>query len=488
MPLVLVLQRVLARRDIGSLLVTLAICLVAGALAGALVAFATPLYAAALVVGVAAALLMLRSPDFTLMVTVAVIYLLPFGTLPLNVGFSPTFLNLALGMLFLVWAARIATGRQGRWVSSPISAFVAIFALATVGAFAAGLGHAQLTATALRQFAEIPLGIMIFFAVLNLVRTRRQVQQLTTWLILGGALAGAIGIVLYFLPPATSTRLLSALGIFRYPSGPDVLRYIEDDPSLPQRAISTSVDPNVLGALMALTLGLATPHLFERRPFIPRLWLLAAAASAGVCLFLTYSRGSLAGLAVGVIAILSLIGRYRKALLALALVALLLLLLPQTQAYVAHFEQGVQGQDRATQMRFGEYKDALILIQRYPWLGVGFVDAPDIDLYVGVSNLYLMITEETGVIGLAAYLVTLALFYIITWIAWRHGRADPTLAPWIIGPAVSITAGLAGGVFDHTLFSFSHMLTLFWLIIGLGIVTAKLVEGAAEGARKVRDA
>ena len=87
MPLVLVLQRVLARRDIGSLLVTLAICLVAGALAGALVAFATPLYAAALVVGVAAALLMLRSPDFTLMVTVAVIYLLPFGTLPLNVGF-----------------------------------------------------------------------------------------------------------------------------------------------------------------------------------------------------------------------------------------------------------------------------------------------------------------------------------------------------------------------------------------------------------------
>jgi hypothetical protein len=41
---------------------------------------------------------------------------------------------------------------------------------------------------------------------------------------------------------------------------------------------------------------------------------------------------------------------------------------------VAHFVEGLQGQDLATQMRFGEFKDAFILIERHP-LGVGFAGA-----------------------------------------------------------------------------------------------------------------
>ena len=44
-------------------------------------------------------------------------------------------------------------------------------------------------------------------------------------------------------------------------------------------------------------------------------------------------------------------------------------------------------------MRFGEYKDALTLIERYPLFGVGFTGVPDIDLYLGVSMLYLIIAR-----------------------------------------------------------------------------------------------
>jgi O-antigen ligase len=58
--------------------------------------------------------------------------------------------------------------------------------------------------------------------------------------------------------------------------------------------------------------------------------------------------------------------------------------------------------------RLGEYKDALILIQRYPILGVGFSGSPDIDTYIGVSNMYLLIAEEMGLVGLTAYMAIIA--------------------------------------------------------------------------------
>ena len=474
------LQRLLARGRPWYGLAALAACLAIGTVAGAAIAFLTPLYAVALAAAVAGGLLMLRSREFTLAVVIGIICLLPFASVPLNVGFSPTFLNLALGVLLLVWAVRIATGRQEPWVASPVSPAVAIFMILTFATFVAGLGHASLTPTSLRKFAEIPLGIAIFFAVLNNVRTRRSLEQVTLWLIAGGTAAAAIGIFLYVIPQPAAIRLLSALGRLRYPTGPDVLRFIEDNPDLPMRAISTSVDPNVLGALLVLTMGLTAPHLAAPRPFIARRWLALSMAISGVCLFLTYSRGSMAGLVAG-LALLGLVGRYRRWLLIVIVVGALLLLLPQAQAYVAHFIEGVQGQDLATQMRFGEYKDALTLIQRYPWLGVGFVDTPDIDLYLGVSNLYLLISEEMGVIGLAAFLLSAGTFFVTLLVAWQRQRASGALAPWLLGPAVAILGGLVSGVFDHTLFSYSHALTLFWLIVGLGAAAAHLAAAPGPG-------
>lgn len=476
MTLVYALQRVLMRGRLWYALAALAACLVVGALAGAAIAFLTPIYATVLAIAAVAGLLMLRSRQFTLAVIVGIICMLPFASLPLNVGFSPTFLNLALGVLLLVWAVRAATGRQERWASSSVSPAVAVFLILTFGTFVAGLAHASLTATSLRKFAEIPLGIALFFAVLNNVRSKRDLEQVTLLLILGGTAAAAIGIFLYVIPHPLAIRLLSALGRLRYPAGPDVLRFVEDNPGLPMRAISTSVDPNVLGALLVLTMGITAPHLVAPRPLIARKWLALSMAVSGVCLVLTYSRGSLAGLVAG-LALLGLVGRYRRWLFIVILAGLLLLLLPQTQTYVAHFVEGVQGQDLATQMRFGEFKDALSLIRRYPWLGVGFIDAPDIDLYLGVSNLYLLVTEEMGLIGLVAFFASIAAFFLTLFAAWRQDRASGALAPWILGPAVAILGGLVAGLFDHTLFSYSHALTLFWLIIGLGAVSARLARG-----------
>jgi O-antigen ligase len=299
-------------------------------------------------------------------------------------------------------------------------------------------------------------------------------------IILGGTAAALLGIGLYVIPPATAERLLSALRVVGYPSG-GVLRYIEDDPANAQRAISTSVDPNFLGGLLAMVGGLLAPQLLSRRPLLGSRPLTVAAFGAVLaCLVLTYSRGAMAGLALGAAAIALL--RYRRLIWVMALAVLVLLVLPVTRDYVSHFVAGLQGQDLATQMRFGEYKDALILISRYPLLGVGFAGVPQIDIYLGVSSAYLLMAEQMGLVGIAAFALLLATLFLWAF-RQRHAvyaadlaepRVDAT-ALWL-GAHAGLIAALAVGVVDHYFFemSFQSAGTLFWLYVGLCLSATRL--------------
>jgi polysaccharide biosynthesis protein PslJ len=152
--------------------------------------------------------------------------------------------------------------------------------------------------------------------------------------------------------------------------------------------------------------------------------------------------------------------------------ALLILLLPVTQGYVERLLEGFSGQDLATQMRFGEYKDALILIERYPLFGVGFTGTPDMDIYLGVSMLYLIIAENMGVIGLAIFVAVMVGFFVMALRAWRRGLS-PSLEPILLGFMGAILGALVSGIFDHYWFNmtYPHMTVLFWLYVGMATAT-----------------
>jgi polysaccharide biosynthesis protein PslJ len=251
-----------------------------------------------------------------------------------------------------------------------------------------------------------------------------------------------------------------------------------------------------------------------------------------LCLGLTMSRGSLVGLG-GALAVVATL-RYRKLWLLLIAAAVLLLILPQAQDLVVHFLEGFRFEDLATQMRLGEYKDALILIQRYPWLGVGFSGSPDIDTYLGVSTVYLLIAEQMGLVGLASFLVVMVVLFARFWrtraqaatvdlkadsegvpatetatgfassTAWGDHHRDPQagwltetspqaepveafdrahaeapdLEPLWWGLHTGLIGALGGGVFDHYFFNpdFHHSVTLFWLIVGLATAATEIVR------------
>jgi O-antigen ligase len=432
---------------------------------GALMALLTPIGGIAVLAAGVGGLLMLRDMRWGLLALLGVICLLPFGSLPFKVGFTPTFLDLVYGALYVVWGMRLITRRQDDFLVTPLGLPVVVFMALAVFSFVLGLSHSHPTSNDLRTFAEVLMGFGMFFVVVNTVRDRSLLRQLTAAAILGGAAQSGLGILLYVLPSAWAVRLLNPLGRLGYPVGFGALRFINDDPNLPMRAIGTSVDPNILGALLVMVLALAATQLFSKRPVLPRLWVGLSMGLMGLCLFLTYSRASMLGavIALGAIAVL----RYRRLLVVLVVAGLLLLLLPQTQAYIAHLIQGLRIEDRSTQMRMGEYRDTFRLIQRYPWVGVGFVGTPDIDLYVAVASLYLALAAQMGLIGLLAFLVAmgvLAVYWSRTWSALPDGSE---VEPFVLGYGAAILGSLASGALDHTLLTYPHAVALLWLVVGL---------------------
>jgi len=466
-------------------LAVLGLCVTAGLVGGGLIAFLNPFLAAALAIALAGALLMLRDIKWGLYALVGIICLLPFATLPIRIGFVPTFLDLVLAGLFFAWLARLTLQRERKLIASPVALPLLLFVALAFASFVAGLAHARLTATVLRRFLEVLLGIGIFFLVVNSVNSPQDLERVIWAVLLAGFAEAFLGVVLYFLPQHLTVRLLSALGRVGYPTGWGVLRFIEDNPELPMRATATSIDPNVLGGLLILVTALAIPQLLTHRSLWRRALVAAMVGTMGFCLYLTFSRGSLLGLGAA-LAFLGLF-KHRRFFLVLLVAAVLVLILPQAQGYyIQHLMEGIRGQDLATKMRFGEYKDALILISRYPWIGVGFAGTPDIDIYIGVSSVYLLIAEEMGLIGLGAFLATMGVFFSYTWRAWKKMR-DERVEPILLGVMASLVGALVGGIFDHYLFNlnFPHAVTIFWLYVGLGVAAARLGKKEEDAATSV---
>jgi len=457
-------------------LVVIAVLLVIGVSVGGgwLIAELGALPVIALLAVLGVALWMVYDIEVAYVGVIGIITLLPFASLPFSIGFIPTFLDLALVGLFVVWLLPYLLGEEQQFDATPLGGLVLVFAVMAVGTFVAGLGHAALTVTLIRRFAETLLSLALFYLVVNTVRDVGRLGRLMRWLILGATGAAVLGIVLYFLPDLLTIQVLSALGRLGYPTGAGVLRYIRDDPALMQRATSTSVDPNVLGSLLNVAIAMAVPQLFAKRPLLPRWMVLACLGVMGICLGLTVSRGTMAAVAL-VILLISVL-RYRKLLPWIAAAVILVLVLPWTQSYIGHFIEGLQFQDLSMQMRVGEYKDAFILIGRYPWLGVGFAGAPDIDIYTAVASMYLTIAERMGLIGLAVFLTIAAVLLARFW-RWRKAaERSPDLEPLWYGIHAAIIGGLIAGLSDRYFFSldFHHSVTLFWLIVGLATAAVQM--------------
>lgn len=447
-------------------------------LAGIVLAFGGPIAGAAVLLGGLATILILRQIEWGFLAVIAVVTLLPFATLPVDIGLTPTFLDIALGAVVFVWLLGIVTGQQKRLVTAPVFLPLVLFILVVIFAFIFGLGNGPLTPTLLRKFAELLLSLGFVIVIIDYCRTWLRLERLVKFLLLLGAAAAAIAIGLWLLPDDTTNNILNALTRLGYPGG-WVVRYIEENPELSERAIGTSVDPNSLGGLLLMIGALVGPQVVTRQPLFSRRLTLVIAALVFVGLVLTFSRGAMLGLVAGLGFVA--IARYRRLLPYLILVGLLLLLLPVTQGYIGRFIEGFQGADLATQMRFGEYKDAFTLIGRYPIFGVGFAGSPDVDLYIAVASVYLTIAGRMGLFGLLIFFVVIGSVFGYALKNRRQANAEEGHSAIRLGLHAALVGALVAGIFDHYLFNmdFHHAVTIFWMTLGLAVASTRL---AAENS------
>ncbi len=449
---------------------------------GVLAAATTPLIPVAVLVGAAIAILIAGRPIAGLGLFVAVIATLPSGVVPVP---------LAGAQLTLVDAVVISTSVVviARWIFTtaavPIDlpSFALIgFILVAIAALLWGGAVDPLTPELIRRTGKLLASLLFFLVARGVLTSRARIIGLARGLMVAGALQGCIGAVLMLLSPQTQLELLSRLAVIGYPTT-DVLRYVPGPNNTytdQLRAVGTSVDPNVFGGTLMLALAVIIVQWASPQPIVRKSLLLVLAIPTAAGVVLSLSRASWLGLAVGV----GLIGLlcYRR-ILALGLIgAVAVLVSPPGQALVTRFVSGFSRADPATAFRFGEYTNALTLLSRYPVLGIGFGTSPDIDVTAGVSSVYLLVGEQTGLIGLSVFLLAVIATWMIGFRSLRSG-GDGVIQGIRAAFLAALTGAMVTGMLDQYFvnLAFPHAVALFWLYAAVLVSASGSTRAVALG-------
>jgi O-antigen ligase len=418
---------------------------------------------------------------------VIVVATLPFGVIPVPLaGAQLTFVD---AILIATFAAVVA-----RWIFAgqpvplgPTAVALIGFVVVCIAAFVAGGSGSAITPELIRRTGKLLASLLFFLVARSILNSPDRLASATRWLILAGAFQGALGTVLARMTPLDQLTLLTRLQVIGYPTS-DVLRYVPGANSTytdQLRATGTSVDPNVFGGTLMLALVVTVVQWASPRPVFPKSLLALLAIPTALGVVLSLSRASWVGLAVGLLFIGA--ARYRRILVLAALGGLAILAAPIGQSFVLRFVNGFSAADPATAFRLGEYGNALTLLSRYPTLGIGFGASPDIDVTAGVSSVYLLVGEQTGLLGLTVYVIALG----VTWFAGVRAldrMTEPRLQGILAAFLAAFTGALVTGLFDHYFANqaFPHAVALFWLYAAVLVGAGRLAIWKPQEAPATR--
>jgi O-antigen ligase len=375
---------------------------------------------------------------------------------------------MALAQMALI-AFHLAWLWQPRWGQPPVRLLeLAVLGFIGVAAVSFALGVAAYGYTREAGLAafNLVLSALVTIGVVRVVTSPEQLRAVIRVLLIAAGVAAVIGLVLWALPAAAAERLLLMLVPIGYPDGPQVIRIVYGTQL--ERATGTSVDANLFGGLMMITSALVAGQLLGRRKVLPRPVLLAIGLGALGALVLTFSRSAWVGTGVALV-YLGLVLE-RRALLLVAVALMGVVAVPQLRDRIGG---AIMVQDAASVMRLDEYRASVALIGAHPLFGVGFGPAIGLDLVRRVSNMYLLIAEEMGLIGLATLLGVLGI--VLQRAVRRVSPTEPD-AGTVAGLQAALVGCLVVGLFDHYFMNslFPHTPGLFWLLAGLLAVAARL--------------
>ncbi|XVO90067.1 O-antigen ligase family protein [Pseudomonas palleroniana] len=439
-----------------------------GLLFGGLALVLSPAKAFLAVIGLAAAVTILRFPFWGLLLFALVATFMPYSTINLGIRSTVSEAILALTWGAVMWHSFLArlpdTPNLSRRPTDQMLLWLMLF---SVFPFIVGQVSIQAESSGVANWLRWLLNLSGVFLTAKLLVDQKRREALVMALLLG-TLAMLVMSIAVFIRTRSGAGIAPILALLNYGNF-DMLKFGLE--AMSSRMGSPWMHPNAIGGIMALLLPLAFCFGMTERGWKRALGLGVACLGAAA-LLLASSRGAMVSLALVLIWMATRRVPYTGRLLmvgAVLTVALVMAYPPLQDRLATIFSSS----NASTEVRVDEYRMFPQAVAAYPF-GIGFkVDPPVPGTHLlGISNLWLNFIYKTGIVGML-------LFVAVTVRWWREARpeAGPIRltkdnALWL-GSTAGILSALVSGLFDHY-FSFAVvMVALFWLMVGINVLEAR---------------
>lgn len=370
---------------------------------------------------------------------------------------APTMAMAGLSILcILALIIKSLTDQDFKWkydgVGFLILLFIAIYLFAAITSFA------MVKSMSIWAIYTVFLGA--YFLIINLVKTRKQLNNLLITFVISGLL-----VCLY--------------GIAQYVFGWDTKQAWMDEEmftDIKMRIYSTLGNPNVLGEYILLVLPVAIGMMFTKKGAFSKIVYAGISAVLFGALILTFSRGCWLGLmASAAIFVTFAAGK----LWGLAVVALpvLPMILPET--IINRFTSIGDMKDSSTSYRVYIWMGTLAMIKDFWVSGIGMGQEAFTEIYPFYSyngivaphshNLFLQILVESGICGIVVFAAIVLLFLKKMMTGYQFGgRKGGELSTMIVAISSGVCGFLLQGMFDNCFYNY-RVLLVFWCVIAMSM-------------------
>ncbi len=429
--------------------------IVFGILTGAICGSFSPLLAALFVAGLLFVSLVLYKVEFGVFIT---LFLAPIIPTMAVVGLS------LLCLLSLVIKAVTTTKFQWRLdgVGLLVITLLLIYLLASFTSFAPFKSF---------QIWAVYFAFMIFyFVIINTIKTKTQLFNLLKIFAVSGVLVCLYGICQYIFGWNVNQAWMDE-------------EMFED---IKMRIYSTLENPNVLGEYILLVLPVCISLLWTAKKLVSKIVYGGFSLILGLALILTFSRGCWLGImASAAVFITFAAGK----LWGLALIALPALPLIIPESIINRFTSIGDMSDSSTSYRVYIWMGTLLMLKDFWLSGIGPGTEAFTEVYPFYSynlivaphshNLFLQIITESGVLGIAAFLILLLFFFKRLISGYQFFGKYNNFSVVLVGIASAVTGFLLQGMFDNCFYNY-RVFMIFWAVIAIGCAAFYVTKSEYE--------
>lgn len=415
------------------------------------------LFAPLVIVGAAAVFLVMQKPS-------AGVFFLVFAA-----PIAPTMAGVGLSLLCIFSMIVYAVTHQGfKWkfdgIGFFIIIFIAVYLIAAVNSFA--------MIKSLSIWAIYFTFMAMYFVIINSANTKKLLNNLLTCFVVSGFLVCLYGLAQYFFGWDTAQAWMDE----------------EMFGDIKMRIYSTLGNPNVLGEYILLVLPVSIGLMWTRRKAAAKVVYAGISGLMFLALILTFSRGCWIGLMIAA-AIFITFAAGKLWGIGLAALPIIPMVLPES--IINRFLSIGDMEDSSTSYRVYIWMGTLAMMRDFWVSGIGmgqeaFTQVYPFYSYNGIvaphsHNLFLQILVESGIAGIAVFLLIMFFFLRRMMTGYQYGGKGDALSTMITAISAGVCGFLMQGMFDNCFYNYRVML-VFWCVIAMGRACVYVAKQRSETA------